>query len=202
MKSNEHKDEVEIPIMRYALDIIKKWQFNFPILKYVTGKSGYNVKIRKLLDQIDREVKVFDKDSFSPDQFNGAIIKARQNNINCAWSNEAFELWYLLHFHNRVTAMSREEYKKAISDAVNTSPKNKKKKKDYEYAKNAPNNYDIINQYGNQNAAIRWAKSLHDQFEDQRFHTHNPCTLVYKLVLQLIGEDDDLNSKLISKIES
>ena len=56
MKSNEHKDEVEIPIMRYALDIIKKWQFNFPILKYVTGKSGYNVKIRKLLDQIDREV--------------------------------------------------------------------------------------------------------------------------------------------------
>ena len=77
--------------MRYALDIIKKWQFNFPILKYVTGKSGYNVKIRKLLDQIDREVKVFDKDSFSPDQFNGAIIKARQNNINCAWSNEAFE---------------------------------------------------------------------------------------------------------------
>lgn len=64
MKSNEHKDEVEIPIMRYALDIIKKWQFNFPILKYVTGKSGYNVKIRKLLDQIDREVKVFDKDSF------------------------------------------------------------------------------------------------------------------------------------------
>lgn len=85
---------------------------------------------------------VFDKDSFSPDQFNGAIIKARQNNINCAWSNEAFELWYLLHFHNRVTAMSREEYKKAISDAVNTSPKNKKKKKDYEYAKNAPNNYD------------------------------------------------------------
>ena len=145
---------------------------------------------------------VFDKDSFSPDQFNGAIIKARQNNINCAWSNEAFELWYLLHFHNRVTAMSREEYKKAISDAVNTSPKNKKKKKDYEYAKNAPNNYDIINQYGNQNAAIRWVKSLHDQFEDQRFHTHNPCTLVYKLVLQLIGEDDDLNSKLISKIES
>lgn len=32
LKSNEHKDEVEIPIMRYALDIIKKWQFNFPIL--------------------------------------------------------------------------------------------------------------------------------------------------------------------------
>ena len=65
LKSNEHKDAVEIPIMRYALDIIKKWKFNFPILKYVTGKSGYNVKIRKLLEycQIDREVKVFDKDS-------------------------------------------------------------------------------------------------------------------------------------------
>lgn len=65
LKSNEHKDEVEIPIMRYALDIIKKWKFNFPILKYVTGKSGYNVKIRKLLEycKINREVKVFNKDS-------------------------------------------------------------------------------------------------------------------------------------------
>ena len=65
LKSNEHKDEVEIPIVRYALDLIKKWQFNFPILKYVTGKSGYNVKIRRLLEycQIDREVRIFDEKS-------------------------------------------------------------------------------------------------------------------------------------------
>lgn len=67
LRNNEHKEEIEIPIMKYALEIIKKWEFRFPILKYVTGKSGYNVKIRKLLEycKIDRDVKIFDKDSAS-----------------------------------------------------------------------------------------------------------------------------------------
>ncbi|MFR1954620.1 hypothetical protein [Phocaeicola coprophilus] len=51
LRNNEHKEEIEIPIMKYTLGIIKKWKFKFPILKYVTGKSGYNVKIRKLLDR-------------------------------------------------------------------------------------------------------------------------------------------------------
>ena len=41
---------------------------------------------------------VFDRDSFTPHQFNGAIEKSKANGIKCAWSNQAFELWYLLHF--------------------------------------------------------------------------------------------------------
>lgn len=41
--------EVQTPIMRYALDIIKESQFHFAILRYATGKSGYNAKIRELL---------------------------------------------------------------------------------------------------------------------------------------------------------
>ena len=76
----------------------------------------------------DRVWAVFDKDSFSDDKFNGAIIKAEKNGICCAWSNEAFELWYLYHFVNRTTGMHREEYKKAISEAVNKSPNFKAKK--------------------------------------------------------------------------
>lgn len=56
--------EVKTPIVRYALDLVKKWQFRFPILKYVTGKSGYNAKIKQLLQYcgIDRECTVFDED--------------------------------------------------------------------------------------------------------------------------------------------
>jgi len=66
----------------------------------------------------DRVWAVFDRDSFKANSFNSAIQKAEANDIKCAWSNEAFELWYLLHFHNRITAMSRDEYKKAIESAV------------------------------------------------------------------------------------
>ncbi len=61
-RSNTDRREVETPIMLYALDIIKKYRFNFSILKYVSGKSGYNVKIRELLKLcgIDRKCPVYD----------------------------------------------------------------------------------------------------------------------------------------------
>ena len=62
MRENNTYSEIETPIVKYALDIIKKWEFNFPILKYVTGKSGYNAKIKRLLEfcGIERACKVFD----------------------------------------------------------------------------------------------------------------------------------------------
>lgn len=61
LRENIKKVEIETPIGRFALDIIKKYQFNFRILKYVSGKSGLNVKIRELLKLcgIERKVKVF-----------------------------------------------------------------------------------------------------------------------------------------------
>ena len=42
---------------------------------------------------------VFDRDSFPLQNFNRALQLAEQNGINVAYSNEAFEIWYLLHFH-------------------------------------------------------------------------------------------------------
>lgn len=148
----------------------------------------------------DRVWAVFDKDSFSANKFNGAIIKAQNNGIGCAWSNEAFELWYLYHFMNRVTAMSRTEYKRAISEAVNNSPKYKNRKV-YEYAKNDKDNYRIMTTYGSMENAIRFAEAKSCDYTDQRYATHNPCTMVFKLVRQLIGKDEELNKELTNKIE-
>lgn len=148
----------------------------------------------------DRVWAVFDKDSFSANKFNGAIIKAQNNGIGCAWSNEAFELWYLYHFMNRVTAMSRTEYKRAISEAVNMSPQYKKRKV-YEYAKNDKDNYRIMTTYGSMENAIRFAEAKSCDYTDQRYATHNPCTMVFKLVRQLIGKDEELNNELTNKIE-
>ena len=149
-------------------------------------------------NEYDRVWAVFDKDSFSDERFNAAIDKADQNDICCAWSNEAFELWYLFHFHNRTTAMSRTEYKDAISDAVNKSAKykTKNKKKKYTYKKNDPDNYKIMTTYGNQEQAIKWAEAGSKKYDDKRYAKHNPCTMVYKLVLQLIGKDKNLNKDL------
>ncbi len=144
---------------------------------------------------------VFDKDSFTPKDFNTAIEKAENNNINVAWSNEAFELWYLYHFHNRTTQMSRNDYKKAISDAVNNTGK-WSKKKPYEYKKEDKNNYSIMSKYGNVNNAIKFAQQQHQTFVGKNYATQNPCTTVYKLVLQLLNKDNELIRSVMEKINA
>ncbi len=148
----------------------------------------------------DRVWAVFDEDSFSDDKFNGAIIKAEQNDICCAWSNEAFELWYLYHFVNRTTGMNRDEYKKAISDAVNKSP-NFKAKKNYVYAKNDVRNFEIMTTFGSMDNAIKFAEAQSKKYTNKRYATHNPCTMVFRLVRQLIGKDAALNEEIKHKIE-
>ena len=42
---------------------------------------------------------VFDKDDFPANDFNMAIDLAKRNGFNVAYSNQAFEYWFLLHFN-------------------------------------------------------------------------------------------------------
>lgn len=143
----------------------------------------------------DRVWAVFDRDSFSPDNFNGAIQLANSQDVKVGWSNEAFELWYLLHFQYRNTSMSRTEYKKAIEDEVNAKiakeSKSKKPKK-FEYKKNSAEMYNILEKYGNQTQAIKWAEQLITTHTCENYAIHNPCTLIHILVKELIGESEEL----------
>jgi hypothetical protein len=61
MNTNNKREEVKTPLLRFAFDIIQRTGFNLPILKYVSGKSGFNVKIKDLLRVcgINREVAVY-----------------------------------------------------------------------------------------------------------------------------------------------
>lgn len=58
---------------------------------------------------------VFDRDSFPADVFNQALALAQRNNFGVTYSNEAFELWYLLHFHYYQHASSRKQYEHLLS---------------------------------------------------------------------------------------
>lgn len=147
----------------------------------------------------DRVWAVFDRDSFKANSFNSAILKGNAHNISCAWSNEAFELWYLLHFHNRVTAMKRDDYKKAIEEAVNV--KLVKKKKLFKYKKNDTGMYSMLNQTGSQDSAIKWAKQLAINNTGEQFANYNPQTMVFKLVEELNGESEELKAELQAKFD-
>ncbi len=151
----------------------------------------------KSKQKYDRVWVVFDRDSFKANSFNSAILRAKANNINCAWSNEAFELWYLLHFHNRTTPMKRDEYKKAIEQAVNSKLGNKKKP--FKYKKNDTEMYSLLNKIGSQETAIKWAKELANSISGEQFANYNPQTMVFKLVEELNGQSDELKNELAEK---
>lgn len=171
------------------------------------GGGGINTlkvveKAIELRDQskhkFDRVWAVFDRDSFNANDFNNAILKAEANDIHCAWSNEAFKLWYLLHFHNRVTAMNRNEYKKAIEDAVNAIIG---KDSPFSYQKNDTKMYSLLEKIGHQDSAVKWAKSLANNITDNQFANYNPQTMVFKLVEELNGQSQKLNAELAKKYE-
>lgn len=134
---------------------------------------------------IDKLWIVFDKDSFSDQSFNSAIQTCIANNpnVDCAWTNEAFELWYLLHFHYYNTGISRKQYQDLIEDNFK-----KKGLKDYVYKKNSKEMYFLLETYGSRENAIKNAKNLEKTHADQQnYSVQNPCTKVYKLVAELFG---------------
>jgi hypothetical protein len=132
--------------------------------------------------QYDQVWAVFDRDSFPPQNFNAAIFRARRNDpeICCAWSNEAFELWYLLHFEFFQDAASRDQYQKRLEQALS-----RRMGKPFEYRKNDPRLYALLRDFGNQEQAILWAMELEGRHDGEDFANHNPCTKVYKLVMEL-----------------
>ena len=130
------------------------------------------VRIKEEDNDYDRVWCVFDRDSFPVKNFNQAIKYAEDNDIAVAYSNEAFELWYLLHFDYRDTAMSREEYKDALTKRMNK-----------EYKKNSKTIYDDLKT--NQSKAIKNAERLLEQYNPRKPANDNPSTTVHLLVQEL-----------------
>lgn len=121
---------------------------------------------------------VFDKDSFTNEQFNSAIINAEKEDIEVAWSNEAIELWFLLHFEYISTGITRYQYIDKLNYIFKSIGLGK-------YEKNMDGIYNILKEYGSQDFAIGNAKRLlKDGFN---YAGMKPATTVYKLIELLEG---------------
>lgn len=116
---------------------------------------------------------VFDRDSFPPDSFNSAIRRAEAAGFQVAYTNEAFELWYLLHFDNHRAALHRSQYNEILEDRLGHS-----------YYKNSRTMYaELLNR---QVEAIRRAESLLAEYgANHNPQQDNPCTTVHLLVKAL-----------------
>lgn len=58
---------------------------------------------------------VFDKDDFPAKDFNQAILFAEKNGFRVAYSNQAFEYWFLLHYNLYTGAIHRNQYKDMLT---------------------------------------------------------------------------------------
>ena len=129
--------------------------------------------------QFDRVWIVFDKDDFQ--DFNDAIEKAHRLGYHTAWSNEAFELWYFLHFEYLDAGISREAYIVKLETAF----RKRMNDMNFKYEKGNPDIYSLLRLYGREDLAKRFARQLRNLHKGSDFAAHKPCTMVDLLVDEL-----------------
>jgi hypothetical protein len=151
-------------------------------------KLSVNVRIEGLGDNTDSLVEraielkqeddyvqtwcVFDRDSFPATRFNRAIQLAENQGLSVAYSNEAFELWYILHFEYLQAGLSRNAYKQKLGEQLGKK-----------YEKKSRTIYDEIKD--KQDTAIRNATRLLLTYDRPNPEQDNPSTKVHLLVQEL-----------------
>lgn len=58
---------------------------------------------------------VFDKDDFPENDFNTAVVEAEAEGFRVAWSNQAFEFWFILHFVLYQGPLHRNQYAEMLT---------------------------------------------------------------------------------------
>ena len=143
---------------------------------------------------------VFDRDEFPADHFNQTIDSTESINAQnaalppkarrsmqwkCAWSNEAFELWYVLHFREQLGgAVSRTQYQQMLEDDIRSNTD----EKEYSYKKNDPQMFARLKPFTPE--AIRRAERALDQQVKNKgtsWADMNPATRVHELVRSLMA---------------
>lgn len=115
---------------------------------------------------------VFDRDDVPKQIFNSAISLAKQKKFHVAYSNEAFELWYVLHFNYLHTGITRSDYINQLT-----------KRLDHPYIKNDKNMYrDLLHR---QPTAIKNARKLLAIHTKDNPEANNPSTTIHLLVEEL-----------------
>jgi hypothetical protein len=110
--------------------------------------------------------------------YNHAIHLAHSKSIRVAYSNDSFELWFVLHYQFQNTALTRKEFYEILSAKLNCNYEEEGKTKEF-----AQNLYRVF--LPKQKDAIQNAKRLFEEQNHLVFNEQNPCTTVFQLVEEL-----------------
>jgi hypothetical protein len=136
---------------------------------------------------------VYDHDDFPDDRFNAAeaeirgLSRRRRETWCAAWSHQAFEVWYLLHFQLFDGRLHRHVVQKKVGERLVEQLQRAG------YRKNDPDIYRML--LSRQVVAIRHAERLEklhgiEPHGDTPPARANPCTTVHRLVRALNDQID------------
>jgi len=137
---------------------------------------------------IDRDKERVNGGGHTSEDFNSTLLSAKSKketlNIEVAYSNDAFELWYLLHFDYISTSLLRDEINKRLiiklkeKNLHKFSKLNKKNIKDENYTKHI---YDELLEL--QDTGIKNATKLLESYGNEyNPENANPSTTIHKLI--------------------
>lgn len=135
---------------------------------------------RKLVEKEMPQAKnvwiVYDRDDFPSDNFDNAyysiVSKKDKRKYFAIWSNECFELWFVLHFQEIDADTGRKHLKKLLKKHIGM------------YEKNMPNIYSLLSD--KTKYAIKRAERLYKKYNKNLPPSKMcPCTMVFELVKEL-----------------
>lgn len=145
------------------------------------------IRLMKIEDNKGREVWcVFDYDNKPDDatlatDFHNALQLAARKGIHVAWSNDAIELWFVLHHQYLQNALTRHQYYSILEDVWNLPESYERSGKQKVFCSSL---YRMLLPY--QLMAINHARRLYDQQDETKpIAQWNPCTTVFMLVEEL-----------------
>jgi hypothetical protein len=151
---------------------------SFRVPKDVIDIRGFGYNPSKLVEEA-KKLKaqgdynqvwcVFDRDDCPKQDFNNAITKAEDAGFKVAYSNQSFELWYVLHFEFLNSALPRQDYIRKLENSLK-----------HKYKKNSDSIYEEIEHL--QATAIKNATNLLKQYNKPNPESDNPSTTIHLLV--------------------
>ncbi len=138
---------------------------------------------------IDRDKERVSGGGHTKENFNNAIKEAKRLEVDIAYAIDSFEIWYLLHFDYRDSAISRDDILGIIIKklkAINSSKFNELNKKNIKNEENTK--LIFVELLGLQEIAIKNAEKLLKSTPEY----NDPSTTVHKLV-QILNEFKNTN---------
>ncbi len=168
-------EKTEPNYLKSLNDFLKEKLNDSPIniIPHVVGKNAIevvsdSVKFSKKSDSLIKVFAFFDKDDLTKKQFEEVIQKSINNNILPIWSNECFELWFILHLEYSSAEIPRKQYYAKLTKYLGK-----------DYSKSDEDMFNVL--FDKINKAYDNNKKLNDlHINTKSPYEQNPNTKVYE----------------------